>query len=743
MTIRLKTIVFIGLTLVGLMLVQQSLMRAVVLPGFAESERELVKQRAELSRRVIESEITNFADRLTDWSQWDDMYAYVEDGNRAFHESNLIPSSLASIRVNYMGVFRLDGTSVFQTGVDYRAGEYAEIPRGLAERLGGGSRFLAFASNEAYHQGIMILPEGAMVFCSRPVTNSKGDAPTRGALVTGRWLDAGEINRLAELRGLPLLLDIEPEDSAHPRFELVPARAGSDVHLVRWWHNDIDGARRLRFSTEVPVTITQTAASVSAFLTAANLAASLALGGVMLAVLHVLLLRRLERLSKELSAGRGSGGALRGAQRVSVEGRDELSALASTLNEAFAREEAARAQARAAMEEAERANSAKSMFLANMSHEIRTPMTAILGFADLLRDPEISEETRADHVRTIRSNGEHLLGVINDILDISKIESGRMTVERVPTDPRRIVHEVESLMRVKAAEAGIGLTTAVDPGVPECIESDPVRARQVLLNLVSNAVKFTKEGGVRIEADARSGADGRTEVRVRVTDTGVGLSPEQLERLFSPFVQADASTTRKFGGTGLGLAISRRLARALDGDVTASSTVGVGSTFEFTFAGRVVDKPAGEPGHGSRGVATERLSGTVLLAEDGPDNQRLIGHHLRKAGAEVHVVDTGARAVEAALERARGGAPFGLVLMDMQMPEMDGYEAASTLRRSGYEGAIVALTAHAMSGDREKCLASGCDDYATKPIDRAQLIGTCAAWMGRRSKHAASARAGV
>ncbi|MFM9959590.1 MAG: CHASE4 domain-containing protein [Phycisphaerales bacterium] len=740
MTIRLKTILFIGATLVALMLLQQSLMRAVVLPGFAESERQLVEQRAELSRRLIESEITNFADRLTDWAQWDDMVTYVADQNQAFHDSNLIPSSLASIRVSYMGIFRLDGTAVFQTGVDHRAGEYADVPEGLAQRLAPGSPLMKFAQRDELHKGVLIVDGRAMMICARPITNSEGDGPAAGTLVSARWMDAAEIDRIAELRGLPLSLEVEPEDAPHPRFELIAAAPGSDAHTVRWWHRDIDGAMRLRFSTAVPTAITQTAHSVSAFLTAANLVASLAFGGVMLAVLHVLLLSRLGRLSREIGASVGSDRT----RRVTVQGSDELSALASTLNEAFAREADARAQARAAMQDAERANSAKSMFLANMSHEIRTPMTAILGFADLLHDTDLPEATRADHIRTIRTNGEHLLSVINDILDISKIESGKMTVEHVPTDPRRIVHEVESLMRVRATQAGVALNASIDPAVPECIESDPVRARQVLLNLVSNAVKFTSKGTVSIEARAEPAPDALTTIRFRITDTGAGMTDDQLAKLFAPFVQADASTTRKFGGTGLGLAISRKLARLLGGDVTAQSTPGVGSTFEFTFAGRAISRPTtNDDAHPTtKRAAPEHLTGTILLADDGPDNQRLIRHHLQKAGATVEVVDNGRKALDKALERLRAenGSPFDLILMDMQMPEMDGYEATSTLRRAGYTGAIIALTAHAMSGDRAKCLDAGCDDYATKPIDRAVLLATCAAWMGRTSQHAATAK---
>jgi CheY-like chemotaxis protein/anti-sigma regulatory factor (Ser/Thr protein kinase) len=282
----------------------------------------------------------------------------------------------------------------------------------------------------------------------------------------------------------------------------------------------------------------------------------------------------------------------------------------------------------------------------------------------------------------------------------------------------------------------VRLELRIEPSLPACVRSDPVRFRQVLINLVGNAIKFSPQGRVALEIGAEEAGGGAARVRVRVIDNGLGMTPAQVERLFMPFSQADSSTTRKFGGTGLGLAISRRLARMLGGDVTVTSTLGRGSTFEFTLVGEVVADanpddsclPSGPP----VGEPAGKLSGRVLLAEDGPDNQRLIRFHLQKAGATMEIVDDGVKAVERALTADREGTPFELILMDMQMPEMDGYDATTALRDAGYTGAIVALTAHAMSGDREKCLATGCDDYTTKPIDRARLLATCAMWMGRK-----------
>jgi signal transduction histidine kinase/CheY-like chemotaxis protein len=386
---------------------------------------------------------------------------------------------------------------------------------------------------------------------------------------------------------------------------------------------------------------------------------------------------------------------------------------------------------RQARSDAEAASRTKSEFLANMSHEIRTPMTAILGYADLLLDVHQAPSDRLDCIQTIRRNGGHLLQLVNDILDLSKIEAGRLDVEEIQCDPGVIVAEVGSLMQVRASERGVAFEVAYDGPVPQRVITDPTRLRQILLNLVGNALKFTERGSVRLIV--RCHAE-RQRLEFDVIDTGVGMSEETIGRLFRPFTQADSSTTRQFGGTGLGLTISRRLAGMLGGDLSVRSAVGVGSTFTgWVRTGPLEGIPTtttpmqrAAPNHRQ---AVPRVSGRILLAEDGPDNQRLIQAILRLSGAEVEVVDNGRSAVERALAEQAAGRPFGLVLMDMQMPVLDGYGATSLLRSRGYRLPIVALTAHAMQGDREKCLLAGCDDHETKPVDRASLLQTVARYL--------------
>jgi signal transduction histidine kinase/DNA-binding response OmpR family regulator len=397
---------------------------------------------------------------------------------------------------------------------------------------------------------------------------------------------------------------------------------------------------------------------------------------------------------------------------------------------------------------AEAASRAKSAFVANMSHEIRTPMTAILGYANLLTHPSQTEEDRKRCIQTIRRNGEHLLMVINDILDVSKIEAGKMNVEKIHCMPVQIVTDVAALMKVRAVDKNLDFDVRYIGAIPQQIESDPTRLRQILMNLLGNAIKFTTTGSVKLLVSLADSIDATNpRLRFDVVDTGVGLTKEQQALLFKPFAQADNSTTRKFGGTGLGLTISKRLAMMLGGDLMVHSEAGAGSTFTLTIRTgslrgvAILDSPqalvdASE--QNAHRVDNVRFDGRVLLAEDGADNRVLVGFYLKQAGLEVTEVENGLLARDRALAALKKGNPYDLILMDMQMPELDGYSATTQLRQAGYRSPIVALTAHAMGGDREKCLAAGCDDFAVKPIDHDLFINMLRKYLHERQDAAGS-----
>jgi signal transduction histidine kinase/ActR/RegA family two-component response regulator len=389
---------------------------------------------------------------------------------------------------------------------------------------------------------------------------------------------------------------------------------------------------------------------------------------------------------------------------------------------------------------AEAANRAKSAFLAHISHEIRTPMTAILGYVELLSDPDKTPDERADCVQIIRQNGEHLLRIVNDILDLSKLEAGRLGVERISFSPWQVVWEVNSLMRARALAKGLQFEVECRGRLPETVTSDPTRLRQILVNLLGNAIKFTDRGEVRLIVQLQDLPEASNpRVRFEIFDTGVGIPPEQQARLFEPFTQAEPSTSRRFGGTGLGLAICKRLVDLLGGEINVRSAPGEGSTFTVAIeTGPLTGIPmlenpleAIEQPEPQRSGPMPQLEGRVLVAEDGHDCQRLIAMLLRKSGLEVDVADNGRIALQKTLEARDAENPYDVILMDVDMPELDGLSATSRLRESGYERPVIALTAFAMESDRERCLRAGFDDFATKPIDHSRLLDLVARYLGK------------
>jgi PAS domain S-box-containing protein len=383
-------------------------------------------------------------------------------------------------------------------------------------------------------------------------------------------------------------------------------------------------------------------------------------------------------------------------------------------------------------EAAEAANQAKSAFLARMSHEIRTPMNAIIGFADVLRRGFAeSEAERQEYLETIHSSGQHLLDLINDILDLSKIEAGRMQIELTRCSPHDIIHEVATVLRVRARQKNITLDCAWESKVPQSIVTDSTRLRQILTNLVGNAIKFTETGGVRIVARLD---ESRHKLIIAVSDTGIGMTGESMRSLFQPFMQADTSITRRFGGTGLGLAISRQLAEALGGALTVESIYGQGSTFTVTIDTGALDDVKLLESRELAGVSRAGAAASVhtlpplrvLSVEDGESNQKLIALVLKRAGvAAIDQAPDGQAGVDLALRNN-----YDIILMDMQMPVMDGDTATRTLRQAGLCTPIIALTAHAMKEEEDKCKAAGCSAFVPKPIDVDALIATIAHAVG-------------
>jgi PAS domain S-box-containing protein len=400
---------------------------------------------------------------------------------------------------------------------------------------------------------------------------------------------------------------------------------------------------------------------------------------------------------------------------------------------------------------AEAANLAKSAFLANMSHEIRTPLGAIMGFSDLVIDPEVDSSEKKNYVAAIQRNGELLANIVNDILDLSKVEAGKLEVQSQEVLLSEVLQDTHTLLNLQAKAKGIDLIITVDDNVSDFLNTDQLRLRQVLLNVIGNAIKFTIMGSVQVSVFEQISVGGRNLLHFAVKDTGRGIPSDQIGKLFSPFFQADDSSKRKYGGTGLGLVLSKRLSNLLGGDtVLTQSELGSGSTFTISidpglnsssssastfsssstsssasFSANKLDKTQIQVrSHSnqnktiqSKAKSSKFDEARVLLTDDSPDNQLLVSRILRLAGANVSVAANGKEGLEMALN-----GNYSVVLMDLQMPIMDGYEATASLRRSGYKGHIVALTAHALDGERQRCIECGFDDYLSKPINRGALL---------------------
>ncbi|HSW44572.1 MAG TPA: response regulator [Phycisphaerae bacterium] len=497
-----------------------------------------------------------------------------------------------------------------------------------------------------------------------------------------------------------------------------------------------DGDHGRRAEENVPAELAHIARAVNRM--AATIAGQSAEAESRIASCRGELLQQVELLQTRLLLEEKAHGDLCAAKAAAESLTEELRSRIAELEEKLAEMQRVAAAA-------ETASLAKSEFLADMSHEIRTPLTAILGFAETLLNPTSTDEERLDAASTIERNGRQLLAVVNDLLVLSRIEAGNLEVSHEVCSLFQVIAEVQSLMHVRAY--GKNLTFDVDyvGDIPTTIQTDPVRLRQILCNLMGNAVQYTDVGGVHVVVRfSDTGAE--PEIVFEVIDTGRGIAPEVTPNLFTPYWQSADRVRGPHEGAGLGLTISKHLARLLGGDLAVESTPDQGSVFRFAIATGPLDGVEMVDGqenailiaYGPQPLtATELERGAIkariLLAEDGPDNQRLIARLLRKAGAEVELADDGQVALEHARRAWHEGRPFDLILMDMEMPRVDGYAATSSLRSEGYDRPILALTAHAMAGDRERCVNAGCDDYLTKPVDRVKLIAAIFDWVGKHS----------
>jgi signal transduction histidine kinase/CheY-like chemotaxis protein/HPt (histidine-containing phosphotransfer) domain-containing protein len=724
-------------------------LQSFVFPAFEDFERVSAKENLSRAKRAMNAELRAMDILSREYSEWDHTYDYVRGLRDEFAEENLYVSYWTNIDVDMMLYFDIDGKLLWGSLLDSSKTKELSFEEGLQQSIKPGHPLLQHRQDLDGVHGIVKTWSAPLLVSANPVLTSQGTGPPAGTVIVGRYLDPERIEALAKRASVDLLLYSRNDSGASEEIWNAVER-GSDTedstyleyrddHLSGYeLLDDIFGASSFLLEVRNPKTISEigknTIKAAMLFLLGAT---------VVLLVASWLFMRRLivapiGNLTEHILRIRKTGDLY---QQFELDRNDEIGTLASEFCQLTTELNNVQIELEMARDRALAMSKAKSEFLARMSHEIRTPMNGVLGMIELLNNTSL-DNSQKRYAQTIHDSADSLLDIINDVLDFSKIEAGKLRLEKLTFDLHAFLNDMVKGLATLAHQKGLILECAVPEGPALAVRGDPFRLRQVLTNLIGNAVKFTERGSVLLRATTSADDAEHMNICFEVKDTGIGISPEKQKLIFDSFSQEDGSTTRRFGGTGLGLAISKQLVQMMGGDLCVESETGQGSVFlftlrmrasresEFSASARTLQRGIFKPK--DRTTAIEALRGRVLLGEDNAVNQAVAEGMLSAMGVEVVVASNG----EEVTEHYSAGS-FDAILMDCQMPVLDGFEATERIRRIESENnqsgvPIIAVTANALVGDREKCIAAGMNDYLSKPFSGEQLYGVLSRYLTDR-----------